>query len=159
MKKIHSCQHQDDMDENIISGQGQWVTSTPTLHSAVSSASPLWGASDLRPRPLPWGWAPRGGRSVGGRRSQPMLGRRSTYVEHRRSFDCQVCWEVYYELEYKNLGVCVCVCVVRFYSLCLLRCLLCKKQPHLLDWIIEIYISTHVVLRTRPGMKGLMPTT
>ena len=106
-----------------------------------------------------WGWAPRGGRSVGGRRSQPTLGRRSTYVEHRRSFDCQVCWEVYYELEYKNLGGCVCVYVVRFYSLCLLRCLFCKKQPHLLDWIIKICISTHVVLRARPGMKCLMPTT
>ena len=52
---------------------------------------------------------------------------------------------------------CVCVCVVTFYSLCL-RCLLCKKQPHLLDWIVKIYISTHVVLRTRPAMKYLMPT-
>ena len=105
-KKIDSCQHQEDTDKGMISGQGQWVTSSPTAQRSLQCITTM---RDQWPGSLVGDGHLAEGGQLEMRRSQPTLGRRSTDVEQRRSFDSQVCWEVSYELEYKNLGVCVCV--------------------------------------------------
>lgn len=121
-KNIHRCQHQDDTDVETTSGQGRWVTSPRFCTERSPGNHPCEAASDLGPKQCSGWCGPGGYREKGAqlemRTSQPPPGKGLTKARTEETLTVR-CFEGFsYELEYKNLGVCVCVCVVSGFIVC-----------------------------------------